>query len=503
MAEQRPFEWEGASIVQLRAAMDSGKATAASLARQYLKRIAEVDKSGPALNSVIEVNPDALAIAQALDEERKTKGPRGPLHGVPVLVKDNLDTRDRMMTTAGSLALEGAAPPRDSFVVQKLREAGAVLLGKTNLSEWANIRSPRSTSGWSGRGGLTRHPYALDRNPCGSSSGSAVAVAASLCAVAVGTETDGSIICPSSVCGVVGIKPTLGLVSRSGIVPIAHSQDTAGPMARTVRDAAILLGVMAGADPRDSATEGARDKAERDYTRFLDKDGLRGMRIGVSRQFFDQSGPTAQPYSAALATLKACGATLVDPVNIPDHDQYGDAEFQVLLYELKADLNAYLAALDQSPVRTLAEVIEFNERNKEREMPWFGQEFFLEAQKKGALTDQAYVDAREKSRQLSRGGLDSVFAEHRLDALVAPSFAPACKTDLVFGDRRDTGYSSSPAAVSGYPSITVPAGLVHGLPVGISLVGRPWAEPLLISTAYGFEQANPARFHPTYLPTIG
>jgi len=491
-------------MAQLQAAMKSGQETAASLAKKYLARMAELDQRGPTLNAVIEINPDALASARALDQERQAKGPRGPLHGIPVLLKDNIDTHDRMMTTAGSLALLGSIPPQDSFVAQKLREAGAVILGKTNLSEWANFRSNRSSSGWSGRGGQTNNPYALDRNPSGSSSGSAVAVAASLCAGAIGTETDGSIISPSTVCGIVGVKPTLGLISRAGIIPIAHSQDTAGPMTRTVTDAALLLGALTGVDPRDAATETSRGKSHRDYTQFLNANGLRGARLGVARRFFQTGARSAKVLEAALEEMKRLGATLVDPADIPTQGRFGDSETEVLHYEFKDGLNAYLAALGPgAPVRTLKEIIEFNERNKDKEMPYFGQETFLKAQEKGPLTEKTYLDALEKCRQLSRDeGIDAVMNQHRLDALLAPSGGPAGKTDLVLGDR-GVGGSSSPAAVAGYPSITVPAGQVAGLPFGISFFGRAYSEPTLLKLAFAFEQATRARSAPRFLPTVG
>jgi len=498
----KPFEFEEATISDLQAAMKSGKETSASLARIYLQRIEDIDKRGPAINAVIELNPDALAIARALDSERKSKGPRGPLHGVPVLIKDNIDTHDRMMTTAGSLALLGSIPPRDSFVAQKLRDAGAVILGKTNLSEWANFRGDRSSSGWSGRGGQTRNPYALDRNPSGSSSGSAVAVSANLCAVAIGTETDGSIISPSTVCGIVGIKPTLGLVSRSGIIPIAHSQDTAGPMARSVADAAILLGALTGVDSRDAATESSRGKSRGDYTQFLDPNGLLGARLGVARKFFRSGAISEKLLESALEEMKRLGAVIVDVAD--DLAKFGEAEREVLLYEFKTDLNAYLASLGpKAPVRSLKEVIEFNERNKEKELPWFGQETLIKAQEKGPLTEQAYLDALEKCRRLSRDeGIDGAMDKHQLDALVAPAGGPAGKTDPIYGDR-GVGGSSSPAAVAGYPNITVPAGQVFGLPVGISFFGRAYSEPTLLKIAFAFEQATKARKPPKFLNEVG
>jgi amidase len=493
---------EEATVAQLQAAMQAGKLSAVSLARKYLTRIEELDQRGPALRAVIELNPDALAIARSLDRERKLKGPRGPLHGIPVLIKDNVDTHDRMATTAGSLALAGSTPPRDAFVAQKLREAGAVILGKTNLSEWANFRSSRSTSGWSARGGLTRNPYVLDRNPSGSSSGSAVAVAANLCALAVGTETDGSILSPASFNGIVGLKPTVGLVSRSGLIPISHSQDTAGPLARTVTDAAILLGCLAGQDPRDPVTAESAGRSHADHTRFLDPDGLRGARLGVVRRFFDIHGEANKLMEAALAQMKRLGAIIIDPAGLAAHAQLGDAEFTVMLYEFKAGLNGYLAGLGPgAPVRSLKDIIEFNERHRDKEMPYFGQEVFLKAQAKGPLTEAAYLEALAQCRRGSRTeGIDAVMDQGRLDALIAPTTGPAHVTDLLYGDR-DTGGSTSPAAVAGYPSITVPAGFVRGLPVGISFFGRAYSEPTLLKLAYAYEQAAKVRQPPRFLPT--
>jgi amidase len=503
-ASVAPFELDEMGVADLQSAMTSGRFTAHSLTEKYLARIDSVDKHGPAVNAVIEVNPDALAIAKELDKERKQKHLRGPLHGIPVLIKDNIDTADRMMTTAGSLALVGSRPPKDSMVAQKLREAGAVILGKTNLSEWANIRSNQSTSGWSGRGGLTKNPYVLDRNPCGSSSGSGAGVSANLCAVAIGTETDGSIDCPASSNGVVGLKPTVGLVSRSGIIPISHSQDTAGPLCRTVRDAAILLGALTGVDAEDKATGESRGKSYADYTQFLAADGLRGARIGVVRGTFGFNAGVDQLMGTALDVLKAQGTVLVDPAEIETRGKFDDSESTVFMYELKADLNAYLAKLGpRAPVHTLQEIIEFNEKHREQEMPYFGQELFLKAQLKGPLTSQEYIDALNKNHQLARTeGIDALMDKHKLDALVAPTGGPAWLTDLVAGDHFGGG-SSSTAAVAGYPNINVPAGDVFGLPVGISFFGRAWSEPVLIRLAYAYEQASKLRKAPQFLPTLG
>jgi amidase len=503
VAVVKPFELGEVTIGELQKGMESGRFTAQSLVEEYIRHIDEVDQNGPEVNAVIEINPDARAIAKALDREREAKGPRGPMHGIPVLIKDNIATRDRMSTTAGSLALVGSVPLTDSFVAGRLRAAGAVILGKTNLSEWANIRSSHSTSGWSARGGLTRNPYALDRNACGSSSGSGAAVAANLCTVAVGTETDGSIVCPSSANGIVGIKPTLGLVSRYGIVPIAHSQDTAGPMARTVTDAALLLGVLAGVDARDGATAESRGKAVSDYTQFLDPGGLRGARMGVVRKLFGFHDGVERLMNAAMDEMKRQGAELVDPVIIDSLCTFEDSEQEVLLYELKADLNAYLAVLGPgAPVHSLAEIIDFNERNRDREMPFFGQDLFLKAQAKGPLTDKPYLDALEKNHRLTRSeGIDAVMEANHLDALIAPTGSPAWLTDLVDGDH-DVGGSSSLAAVAGYPNINVPAGFVFGLPVGVSFFGRAYSEPTLIKLAYAFEQATRLRQPPQFLPSV-
>jgi amidase len=425
------------------------------------------------------------------------------MHGIPVLIKDNIDTHDRMTTTAGSLALEGWIPPVDAFLVQRLRAAGAVILGKTNLSEWANYRGARSTSGWSARGGLTRNPYALDRNPSGSSSGSAVAAAAGLCAAAVGTETDGSIVSPSNACGIVGLKPTLGLISRTGVIPIAHSQDTAGPMARTVADAAALLGALTGADPLDPATAESAGKGLTDYARYLDKDGLRGARLGVVRQLVGGNRHVDGVFEKALADLKRQGAVLVDLEEIPNLFGFGATESEVLSYEFKTDLNAYLARLPAGKPRTLKELIAFNEREKERELQYFGQETFLRAEARGPLTDQPYVDALAKNHRLTREeGLDVVFNAHKLDAVIAPTGGPAAATDLFYGGGGGLRGLSSVAAVSGYPHLTVPAGYLLGLPVGLSFVGRAWSEGRLLQLAYAYEQSTRHRQPPRFLPTL-
>jgi amidase len=502
-SEEPAFELNELSLSELQELLQSGKQTARSLTEKYLARIESLDRRSPMLRSVMEVNPDALTLADALDKERKEKGSRGPLHGIPILIKDNVDTADRMATTAGSLALVGAKPPKDAFLIKRLRKAGAVLLGKTNLSEWANIRCSYSTSGWSGRGGLTRNPYALDRNPCGSSSGSGVAVAANLCAAAIGTETDGSIVCPSSANGIVGLKPTVGLVSRSGVIPISHSQDTAGPMTRTVRDAAILLGVLAGVDPDDPATANKDRKAETDYVQFLDPKGLKGAKIGVARNYFGFHDGVDDVLNEALEALKKQGAILTDPADVPNADKVSDAEMTVFLYELKADLNAYLARLGpKAPVRSLKDVIEFNVRNRRREMPFFGQDTFVKSEAKGPLTSYEYLEALAKCRRLMRTeGIDAVMDKNKLDALVAPTMGPACLTDLVVGDRF-LGSSPTAAAVAGYPSITVPAGFVSGLPVGLSFFGRAWSEPTLLKLAYAFEQATKFRKPPGFLATV-
>lgn len=497
-----PSELDEITVAELQEGMKSGKYTSRSITESYLKRIDRIDKKGPAVNSIIELNPDALKIADELDRERKEKGPRGAMHGIPVLIKDNIATADRMMTTAGSLALVGSEPAGDSFLVKQLRKAGVVLLGKTNLSEWANMRSTHSTSGWSGRGGLTRNPYALDRNCSGSSSGSGAAAAANLTAVAIGTETDGSIVSPSSITGLVGIKPTVGLVSRTGIVPISHSQDTAGPMARSVADAAALLGAMVGVDPADSASRKSRGKFKTDYTKFLDASGLKGARIGVVREYFGFLPQVDEIINNAIEVMRKNGAVIIDPAVFKTVGKWDNAETTVLEYELKADMKKYLEWVGpKAKMHTLADLIKFNDEHKKTEMPYFGQELFLAAEKMGPLTDKKYIDARAKCIKLARtDGIDAVMTKHKLDALVAPTDAPAWMTDLVDGDHF-LGGSSSAAAVAGYPDITVPAGFIFGLPVGISFFGRAWSEPKLISLAYSFEQATKVRRPPNFLPT--
>jgi amidase len=499
----QPSELDEITAGELMDGFKSGKYTIRSTTEKYISRIKSIDKNGPAINSIIELNPDALKIAEELDKELKEKGPRGPLHGIPVLIKDNIDTADRMQTTAGSLALVGSKPRKDSFLVQQLRSAGVLILGKTNLSEWANIRSTHSTSGWSGRGDLTKNPYALDRNTSGSSSGSGAAAAANLCTIAIGTETDGSVVSPSSINGIVGIKPTVGLVSRSGIIPISHSQDTAGPMARTVRDAAILLGIMAGVDPEDKATNDKNRKSYTDYTQFLDPEGLKGARIGIVRKYFGFLPQVDAVMENSLDVLKKKGAVIVDPADIEAIGKLDNNEMTVLLYELKADMKIYLDRRGpDSPVHSLKDIIRFNNETSAEEMPYFKQELFLQAEAKGSLTDKEYLDALRTNHNLSRKeGIDAVMEKYNLDALVSPTDSPAWMTDLVDGDHF-LGGSSQLAAVAGYPHITVPAGFVFGLPIGISFFGKAWSESVLLRIAYGFEQATKARKPPSFLPTV-
>jgi amidase len=498
------FPFEEATIAELQAAMASGRLSSRRLTQAYLRRIRQIDLSGIQLNSVIEVNPDALDIARELDAERRQGKVRGPLHGIPILVKDNFATRDRMATTAGSLALLGAEVPRDAFVIRRLRRAGAVILGKANLSEWANFRSTQSSSGWSGRAGQCLSPYVLDHNPCGSSSGSGTATAANLAAVSLGTETDGSIVCPSSHNALVGIKPTLGLTSRSGVVPLAHSQDVTGPMARTVTDAATVLGAMTGVDPRDPATADSKGHSHRDYRRFLDPDGLRGARIGVWREGVFGASPEADVIGeAAIADLRRLGATVVDPADIPGVNDIGGPEFTVLLCEFKDDIAAYLSELRNTDMRTLADLIAFNEANAERELRWFGQEIFLQAEATGGTADPAYAEALATSKRLAQDGIDQTLERFDLDAIFSLTASPPWTTDLVNGDHFLLG-SSTPAAVAGYPNITVPAGFSFGeLPVGVNFIGRRWAEPTLLKLAYGYEQGTHHRHAPRFVPTLG
>lgn len=488
-------DYSEADIAELHDHMQRGETSSEELVLWYIDRVETIDRAGPALNAIIEINPDALDIARALDNEWKTSGPRGPLHGIPVILKANIDTADQMYTSAGSLALAEHVPPSDAFVVKRLRDAGAVILGKANLSEWANFRSTRSQSGWSSVGGQTRNAYDTTRSPCGSSSGSAVAVAANLTTVSIGTETDGSVVCPASYNGVVGIKPTLGLVSRSGIIPLAHSQDTAGPMGRTVRDAALLLTAMTGTDPDDAETSKA--ETHHDYSSNLTADALNGKRIGVIRSWYGAgSNPDVDAiYQASIEKLKESGAIIIDDINI-DADEMYDAEYEVLLYEFRTDLNAYLEK-SEAPVQSLSDLIAYNETNRDSVMPWFGQEIFLEAEAKGPLTEEAYLTALETSKRISRSSIDDLMDEHELDALIAPTNGPARPIDLINGDASGIG-SSSLAAVSGYPNITVPAGFVSGMPIGLSFIGKAWNEKQLIEIAYAFEQTTGVRKPPEF-----
>jgi amidase len=518
------------SIAEVRQALTAGRFDVRALERHYTARIAGIDRSGPRINAILELNPDAQRIARALDAAPERRGQ--PLFGIPILLKDNIDTGDGMQTTAGSLALLGSKPAQDAFIVGKLRRAGALILGKTNLSEWANFRSTRSSSGWSGRGGQTRNPYALNRNPCGSSSGSGAAVAADLAVVAVGTETDGSIVCPSSVNGLVGIKPTVGLVSRSGIIPISASQDTAGPMARSVADAAALLTVLAGYDPDDPATEPLKSQTPVDYSRFLNRDGLKGARIGVMRQFAGVHEEIDTLFNRALDALRAAGAIIVDPADIPTQGKFDADEQTVLLYEFKDGINRYLGSRvnlgngvspgnsvsprnrvsavyrdnrddPEATPRTLADLIAFDNREQGREMPLFAQELFVKAEAVGPLTDPRYAEARERARRLAGAeGIDAALAKDHLDVLIAPTMGPAWTTDWVNGDHFVGGEVASAPAVAGYPHLTVPMGLVRGLPVGLSWVGTAWSEPKLISYAYAFEQSTHARAPPHFTASV-
>jgi amidase len=498
-----PIAIEELTLADIGAAFADGSLTSLQLTQSYLARIDKLDKRGPSLHSVIETNPRALEIAEQLDAEHKAKGSRGALHGVPVLIKDNIETSDRMMSTAGSLALEGWYAPQDAPLIERLRAAGAVILGKSNLSEWANFRSTHSLSGWSGRGGQCRNPYATNRTPSGSSSGSAVAVSANLCAIAVGTETDGSIVSPASINGIVGLKPTVGLVSRRGIVPISHSQDTAGPLTRSVRDAAVMLGIMSGFDTQDAASAAVGNRFQSDYAKYVDPKGLSGARLGIARKFFADSTPLNAFLDTCIATLKAGGAEIVDPADLPLHGTTGAAEQEVMLYEFKADLNAFLRRLPPTfPVRSLAALMRFNEAHRDSEMPLFDQELLHQAAAKGPLTEKAYQDARAACLKAARSnGIDAVLTEHKLDAIVSLTSGPAWLIDTVNGDS-DTGGCSSPAAVAGYPHITVPAGLYRGVPVGLSFFGAAFSEPMLIKLGSGFEAVAHARTPPRFLPSV-
>ena len=493
------FDLNEITVDQLQQKMESGELTAVQICQKYLDRIKMVD---PQLKAVIELNPDALAIARSLDEERKNSKVRGPLHGIPVMIKDNIDTGDKMQTTAGSLALEGNIVAEDAFIVKKLRDAGAVLLGKTNLSEWANFRSNNSSSGWSGRGGQVRNPFCLDRSPCGSSSGTGAAVSANLCAIGIGTETNGSIVCPSGINGVVGVKPTLGTWSRRGIIPIAHSQDTAGPMARSVKDAAILLGTLAEFDPMDAENHLGKGKIYKDYTQFLDKNGLIGMRIGIASQMIGFDDRVDELFKKAVETMKEHGAEIVKEVKFENNRKWGGPSYEVLLYEFKADLNKYLQEHPSAPVKSLAEIIEFDNNHADKEMPWFKQEIFLAAEKKGDLETVEYLEAlKDAKRFAGKEGIDAVMEEHNLDAIIAQTNGPAWIIDWVNGDHFSGG-SSSPAAISGYPNVTVPMGFIHDLPVGISFFGKAWSEPKLLKIAYAYEQATKHRKAPEFRRTL-
>ena len=494
------FELNEMTIDELQQKMQNGTYTSRSLTELYLHRIEKIDKTGPALNSVIEINPDAITIAENMDRERRDGKVRGLMHGIPVLIKDNIDTGDKMMTTAGSLALEGHKAARDAFIIKQMRHAGAVLLGKTNLSEWANFRSSRSSSGWSSRGGQTKNPCVLDRNPCGSSSGSGVAVAANLCAVAIGTETDGSVIAPASYNGIVGIKPTVGLLSRSGIIPISKTQDTAGPMTRTVKDAAILLAALTGTDEADPVTKESEGKVKTDYTQYLRADGLQGKRIGVEKSFLEGHEGVVNVYKQAIELLRTKGATIVEVELLKMTRKLRDAEFTLLQYEFKDGLNRYLAGANAG-VRTLAEIIAFNKSNEAKAMPFFKQETLEISEKKGGLDSTEYINVVKETLS-SRTIIDDMMNEHELNAIIGTSIGLANCTDLVNGDYRTGFYFCPPAAMAGYPHITVPMGTVHELPIGLSFIAGAYKEDELLTMAYAYEQASQKRTAPKFLKTI-